>query len=109
MSVGPEHWPWQWLGAGAWGVADDLWEPEPEGLRRIPESLKPMGWKDRRFCILNQQASGIFVKHYPWPLLAKHLVKIGHMIISTPLKLQFKKSYKHMQENGTETRTSYLI
>ena len=40
MSVGLEHWPWQWWGRGGLGAADDLWEPEPEGSRENPRELK---------------------------------------------------------------------
>lgn len=49
MSVGPEYWPWQWLGGRGLGAADDLWEPEPEGLREDPESLNQWDGKTEGF------------------------------------------------------------
>lgn len=71
-------------------VADDLWEPEPEGLRENPRELTTNG-KERQKVLHPQPPSIWNVCVTPVHFLPNILPKIEHRIISTPLKLQFKK------------------
>lgn len=75
MSVGPEHWPWQWWGRGGLGAADDLWEPEPEGSRENPRELKTNGTERQK--VLHPQPPSIrnVCEALPRPLLSKHLAE----------------------------------